>query len=96
MTIANIATTKNQLSRLLRRVRRGETILITDRNHPVAKLAPVGDADPDLVGLHASGLLRPPQGIPLDLAAFLSEPRPRLTAGADLASAVLEEREESR
>lgn len=38
MITASVATTKNQLSRLLRRVKLGESILITDRNRPVARL----------------------------------------------------------
>lgn len=45
MKTASIATAKNQLCRLIKRVKRGETILITDRNHPVARLQPVPQAD---------------------------------------------------
>ncbi|MHB1310353.1 MAG: type II toxin-antitoxin system Phd/YefM family antitoxin, partial [Limisphaerales bacterium] len=41
MKTASIAMAKNQLSRLLRQVRGGESILITDRNQPVARLQPV-------------------------------------------------------
>lgn len=40
MKTANIATAKNELSRLLRRVKRGETIVITERTRPVARLPP--------------------------------------------------------
>ena len=36
---------KTRLGSYLERVRRGETLLITDRNHPVAELRPVSDVD---------------------------------------------------
>ncbi len=96
MKTANIATAKNQLSRLLKRVQRGETILITDRDHPVARLQPVEQADSALEKLHATGVLNPPSGPPLDVSAFLSSPRARLTAKRSLTSAVLSERKEGR
>jgi prevent-host-death family protein len=44
MKTATISETKNQLSALLDRVRHGETILITDRSQPVARLEPVVSA----------------------------------------------------
>ena len=100
MKTANIATTKNELSRLLRRVKRGETIVITERNRPVARLQPIeagailGDAD--LQSLVAAGVLAPPAGPPLDVAAFLAGPRARLTSKRSLAAAILAEREEGR
>ena len=50
MRRATITETKNQLSALLDRVRHGETILITDRGHPIARLVPAlagGPDDPD-------------------------------------------------
>jgi len=96
MKTANIATAKNQLSRLIQRVRRGETILITDRNHPVARLQPVTGGDSALERLQAAGVLNPPGGKALDVRAFLSGLRPRLTARQSLTSAVLAEREEGR
>jgi prevent-host-death family protein len=37
---------KNGLSRYLKRVRRGETIVVTDRGEPVARIIPVGVAEP--------------------------------------------------
>jgi len=43
---------KTRLGSYLARVRRGETLLITDRNHPVAELRPVSDAaDPATAAL---------------------------------------------
>lgn len=98
MKTASIATAKNELSRLLQRVRRGETILITDRNRPVARLQPLeGEASSaTLEPLYAAGVLSPPVGGPLDPVAFLRADRPRLKPGRSLASAVLSEREEGR
>lgn len=41
MMRANISELRNGLSAYLRRVRRGESILILDRNVPVARLTPI-------------------------------------------------------
>jgi len=96
MKSANIATAKNQLSRLLKRVQRGETILITDRTRPVALLCPVSATDDMVARLIAEGAVLPPRQSSLDVDAFLGMPRPRLSAKQSLAQAVLEEREEGR
>ena len=45
MKTATITQTKNGLSALLDRVRHGETIVITDRSRPVARLEPVATAE---------------------------------------------------
>lgn len=101
MKSASIATAKNELSRLLRRVKRGETVVITERNHPIARLGPIpatesGPSDTALAALHESGALLPPAGPALDVAAFLAAPRPSLSGPLGLAAAVLAEREEGR
>ena len=96
METANIATAKNQFSRLINRVKHGETILITDRDKPVARLQPLDVSDDTtLANLHASGLLSPPQGR-LDLDKFRTEPRATLSETASLTAAILTEREQSR
>ena len=65
MTSASISYAKNHLSALLDRVRQGETVLILDRNRPVARLEPVAapglneDSAPWLLGLERQGILRP-------------------------------------
>lgn len=41
----NISTLKNQLSAILKKVRRGEEVLVMDRNEPVAKLVRAGASD---------------------------------------------------
>jgi prevent-host-death family protein len=61
----SITEAKHNLSALIDRVRRGESVLICDRNRPVARLQPVGPADasgsdaPWLAGLIRDGLLTP-------------------------------------
>lgn len=46
---------KTRLGTYLKRVRRGETILVTDRNEPVAELRPVPTAtDPAIAGLRTA------------------------------------------
>ncbi len=63
MATANIADLKNNLSRYLRRVRRGEEILIRDRKVPIAKIVPLSntdDFDAEELALAAAGRLRLP------------------------------------
>ena len=40
MLQANISTAKNNLCSFLEKVQQGETIIISDRNHPIASLSP--------------------------------------------------------
>jgi prevent-host-death family protein len=55
---------KTRLGRYLNRVRRGDTIVVTDRSEPVAELRPIGDVkDPataELARLAATGGLTLP------------------------------------
>jgi prevent-host-death family protein len=44
MSSVNIAKAKTQLSALLRRVKAGETIVISERNVPIAELGPLRTA----------------------------------------------------
>lgn len=95
MKNANIATAKNQFSRLIERVKRGETIIITDRNRPVAQIQPLKTEGAPLDALHASGLLCPPQAA-LNVSAFLAAERPHVSGAGSLRDAIIEEREEGR
>lgn len=77
-------------------VKQGQTVLITERNKPVATLQPVlQSSSAGMEALHASGLLVPP-GKVLDVAAFVSAPRASLGAENALGRAIREEREEGR
>jgi antitoxin (DNA-binding transcriptional repressor) of toxin-antitoxin stability system len=65
MQAVNIKELKSRLSSYLRLVRGGETFLVTDRNHVVARLGPVDDtagkAGTDLAARLAAIGARPPQ-----------------------------------
>jgi prevent-host-death family protein len=96
MHTSNIASAKSHFSRLIDLVKQGQTVLITERNKPVATLQPISLSSPaGLEALHASGLLTPP-GKLLDVAAFLAAPRTSLATENSLTRAILEEREEGR
>lgn len=49
MTTVKIAELKSRLSAYLRRVRRGQTITVLDRDTPVARLEPIGGAASRLI-----------------------------------------------
>lgn len=102
MLTANIATAKNELSRLLRHVKRGGSVLITARNHPVACLAPVSTSTADtpsaaLAPLYEAGILSPPAKTDWDVNSFLASipAAPPLAPERSLTAAVLADREES-
>ena len=64
MQAVNIAQLRGHLSTYLKRVRRGEEILIRDRDTPVAKLVPLSEDeayDARLLELAAQGLVRLPE-----------------------------------
>ena len=99
MKKATIAEAKNQLSALIDRVRHGETIVITDRGRPVARLvsALTGTAeDPDgrLARLERRGGLRlattPPP------SALIMKKLPKTRKPARVLEALLDERREGR
>lgn len=61
-----VAELRQNLSRYLRRVERGERLLVTDRNRPVAELGPPATSGADLDRLIAEGRLARPvrRGLP--------------------------------
>ncbi len=98
MKRATISETKNHLSALIDRVRHGDTVLIVDRDQPVARLEPVvapeaTDAEGRLQRLERAGLLRRGRG-GADPEILRAPPKPR--GGGDILRALLEEREGSR
>ena len=52
---------KNNLSRFLARVADGESIVVTDRGHPVARLSPIDASTDRLADLIAAGVVRAPR-----------------------------------
>lgn len=55
-----VAELRQNLSVYLRRVERGERLVVTDRNRPIAELGPAPATDPDLDRLVAAGRVSPP------------------------------------
>jgi len=97
MKTESISSAKNKLSALIRRIQRGEHVLITDRGVPVAKLVPVqlGAGVPErIIALAQQGLARLPERMPD--AAWLDLPRPSLTPGPTAVDLLLEERRAGR
>ncbi len=96
--VVNIAELKNRLSHYLRRVQRGESILVADRNRVVARIERVA-ADAAIPGsdaewperLERRGTIRRGSG---KLSRRWIAARPRV--GADVVAAVLRDREEGR
>jgi prevent-host-death family protein len=99
MKRATITEAKNQLSALIDRVRHGETVVITDRGRPVARLvSAVTDAvdDPEgrLARLERGGGLRPATAPPP--RTLIMKPLPRLKKPAGVLEALLDERRYGR
>lgn len=61
-----VAELRQNLSLYLRRVSKGERLLVTDRNRPVAELGPAPSMGPDLDRLIAEGRVSAPRrsGLP--------------------------------
>lgn len=101
MKTASVTQSKNGLSGLLRSVRAGQSVLILDRDVPVARLEPVAAGslpdEPRLQALERQGLVRRNPSVP-DLASRLSRlPAPKARPGRGaLASLLAERREEQR
>lgn len=95
MKVANISTTKNELSRILGEVKAGETYLIVDRNVPIARVEPLRSPDSRLSALATEGAVMLPEQA-FDVKGFLKARRPRVSPGASAVAAVLAEREAGR
>ena len=93
MRTTTITEAKSGLSALIDRVRAGETILITDRGVPVARIEPVSTS-PDPTGrverLTRAGLLSPGTGAPSE--ELLAGPTVHAPDGVSLVDLVIEER----
>ena len=97
MQRASITDAKNNLSALIDRVRRGETVLICDRNRPVARLQPIGPGDGSnaeaawLAGLVRDGVVAP-AGKPLSIRSLPKPVKP--TRPVSIVDALHADREE--
>ena len=98
MRIATISEAKNRLSELIRAVEAGETVVILNRNRPVARLTPIRPAlDEDdearLARLESKGIVRRgTEPLPDDFFDAM----PELPAGVSVVESLLEERREGR
>lgn len=68
---------RENLSKIVRRVRRGEVLDVTDRGQPVARLVPLGPSAGSLADLVAEGKVRParvrgPLPAPLDMPSRMT------------------------
>ncbi|MBI2828109.1 MAG: type II toxin-antitoxin system prevent-host-death family antitoxin [Acidobacteria bacterium] len=93
MRSANIAELRNRLTQYLREVRRGEEIIVRDRQRPIAKIVPftVDEEDAELQALIAEGLARQPErALP---ASFWKQRRPNLPVRR-VVKAVMADRDE--
>lgn len=99
MKRATISQTKNQLSALLELVKRGEEVLILERDVPIARIVPAGkvgkrDEDALLAELERRGIIRRPRRKPdPDLLDRLGPPP---VAKGDILEALLKNRDEER
>jgi antitoxin (DNA-binding transcriptional repressor) of toxin-antitoxin stability system len=97
MKPVNVAELKNRLSHYLRLVRRGQSILVRDRDRVIARIEPAGQRgaasgdDERLADLEARGILRRGRG-PLRVEMLARRPAVK----ADVVAALLREREEGR
>lgn len=96
MKSASITEAKNGLSGLLADVRRGETVLITRRGNPVARVDRYdATALPARDALVRRGVADPPRA-PLDVERFLAGPVPRAVRGCSASRFLVAERENGR
>ncbi len=98
MKAVNVAELKNRLSHYLRLVRRGQVLIVKDRDRVVARIEPAGVADAAgggdddrLASLEQRGIIRRARG---ELTPALYAHRPRVRV--DVVAALLRERDESR
>lgn len=96
MLTVSVTEAKNKLSALLARVKAGETVVITERGIPVARIEPAVSGAPEddearLARLERKGLIKRPKR---PLSRELLETRPPAGSGKSIVETVLEEREE--
>lgn len=97
MKRATITEAKNGLSALIDVAKAGETVVITDRGRPVAKLEPVGSsADPTgrIDRLQRAGMVRIGTGA-IPTKVLRTKP-PALAPGSSAVDALLDERRSGR
>ena len=97
MIKTSVSALKNGLSSYLRKVRAGQSVVIYDRNVPIARIEriEVNGTDADRVAqLRAAGITRPPTR-PLTARQW-ARLRPVVSARARLLESLLDERKDDR
>lgn len=97
MKTASISEAKNRLSAYLDLARAGESVTITDRGTPVARLVPISSVDPSdrRLELERRGVIVTGTG-GAALAALMDSEPPRLTAAVDVVALLVAERTDDR
>jgi antitoxin (DNA-binding transcriptional repressor) of toxin-antitoxin stability system len=99
MKNARISELRDSLSEYLARVRKGETVIVYDRDTPIARIEPIGavPAEPGVpdwvIDAEKRGIISPPRvpgGAPLDVNPIKVDPR------FSLLEALLEDRRSGR
>jgi prevent-host-death family protein len=100
MITANISKTKNELSRYLEAVRGGDTVLILDRNRPIARIQPLaggmGCDSARFLELEASGAVTRPEKATRGWVQALETPPVGANGYVESVEALVEERESGR
>lgn len=99
MKPVSVAYAKNNLSALLRKVRAGHAVTITDRGVPVAQLvapAPTAGVSARFIHLAERGLVRLPEQVPTPAWDRLEPAPPRMRKGASAVQLLLDERRSGR
>lgn len=94
MIRVSISRLKDQLSAYLKKVEAGQTVVVTDRDRPVARLEPIGPGDSvseRVAELARQGLVSMAKAPPISIEEIRRR-RP-VVPGARLLEALLEERE---
>jgi prevent-host-death family protein len=97
MLRASVSGLKDSLSEYLRKVQAGQTVVIYDRNTPVARIERIessGREDDRIARLRSEGVTRPPKK-PLT-AKQITALQPVIPAAARVLDALLEERADNR
>ena len=96
MKNARISELRDKLSEYLARVRNGETVIVYDRDTPIARIDPIAPAPDDIpewvLEAYRRGIATPPKV--RDGARLPSPPKPKKPVG--LLDALLEERRTGR
>lgn len=97
MKTVSISVAKNQLSAYVDLVRAGETVTITDRGTPVARLVPLTSVDPSdrRQALERQGVIVTGTG-GSTLEALLASDPPQPSTAVDLVALLVVERAEGR